>query len=71
MLLESFIEYYSKLIRNTRRNLLSKVEAPKALETVYGDVLHNLDFQEFLARPFGLSDCEQLSDFLEYADESE
>ena len=65
------IEYYSKLIRNARKNPLSKVEAPKALETVYGDVLHNLDFQKFLARTIGLSGCEQLSDFLEYADESQ
>ena len=69
--MESFIEYCRKLIRNARRSHLSKGEVAKALETVFGDVLHNPDFQEFLARTIGLSDREQLSDFLEYADESE
>ena len=68
MLLESFIDYYGKLIRNSRRGHFLKVEAAKALETV-SDIL--IDFQEFLATTIGLNDHEHLSDILEYAVESE
>ena len=34
-------------------------------------MLYTLDFEEFLARTIGLSDHEQISDILQYVDESE
>ena len=67
-LYETFIKYYKDLVRNAQRSHLSKVEAAKALETVFGDELHDADFQEWLARKIGLSNSEQLVDLLKYAE---
>ena len=67
-LYESFIKYYKDFVRNAQRSHLSKVEAAKALETVFGDELHNADFQEWLVRKIGLSNSEQLVDLLRYAE---
>ena len=36
---ESFIKYDKDFVRNARRSHLFKVEAAKALETVFGDEL--------------------------------
>ena len=57
-LCESFIKYYKDLVRNARRSYLSKVDAAKTLETVFGDELHDEDFQEWLVRKIGLSNSE-------------
>ena len=57
------------MVRNARRSHLSKVETAKALETVFGDELHDVDFQEWLARKTGLSSSEQLVDLLKYAED--
>ena len=65
----SFVIYYKDLVRDAWRSRLSKVEAAKALETVFGDELHDVDFQEWLARKIGLSKSEQLVDLLKYAED--
>ena len=66
-LYESFIKYYKDLVRNARRSHLSKVEAAKALERVFG---HDADSQEWLARKIGVSNKEQLVDLLKYAEDA-
>ena len=66
-LYESFIKYYKDLVRNARRSHLSKVEAAKALERVFG---HDADSQEWLARKIGVSNNEQLVDLLKYAEDA-
>ena len=68
-LYESFTKYYKDLVRNVPRSHLSKVESAKALETVLGDELHDIDFQEWLARKIGLSNSEQLVYLLKYAED--
>ena len=57
-LCESFIKYYKDLVRNARRSYLSKADAAKTSETVFGDELHDEDFQEWLVRKIGLSNSE-------------
>ena len=57
------------MVRNAPRSHLSKVESAKALETVLGDELHDIDFQEWLARKIGLSNSEQLVYLLKYAED--
>ena len=67
-LYESFIKYYKDLVRNARRSHLSKVEATKALQTVFGDELHDVDFQEWLIQE-GLCNSERLVNLLKYAED--
>ena len=67
-LYESFIKYYTDFVRNARRSHLSKVKATKALETVFGDELHDVDFQEWLIQE-GLCNSERLVDLLKYAED--
>ena len=57
------------MVRNAPRSRLSKAESAKALETVLGDELHDIDFQEWLARKIGLSNSEQLVYLLKYAED--
>ena len=57
------------MVKDAWRSRLSKVEAAKALETVFGDELHDVDFQEWLARKIGLSKSEQLVDLLKCAED--
>ena len=68
-LYESFIKHCKDLVGNAWRSHLSKVESAKALETVLGHELHDIDFQEWLARKIGLSNSEQLVYLLKYAED--
>ena len=64
---EATLKYLCQLIKNARRSFASKVEGAKILERIFGERLHDIDFQLWLVEKFWLKDREELLLFLEFA----
>ena len=64
---EATLKYLCQLIENARRSFASKVEGAKILERIFGERLHDIDFQLWLVEKFWLKDREELLLFLEFA----
>ena len=64
---EATLKYFRQLIKNARRSFASKVEGAKILERIFGERLHDIDFQLWLVEKFWLKDREELFLFLEFA----
>ena len=64
---EATLKYFRQLIKNARRSFASKVEGAKILERIFGERLHDIDFQLWLVEKFWLKGREELLLFLEFA----
>ena len=64
---EATLKYFLQLIKNARRSFASKVEGAKILERIFGERLHDIDFQLWLVEKFWLKGREELLLFLEFA----
>ena len=63
---EVTLKYFCRLIKNARHSFACKVEGAKILERLFGERLHDIDFQLWLVEKFWLKDREELL-FLEFA----
>ena len=64
---EATLKYFCQLIKNARRSFAFKVEGAKTCERIFGERLHDIDFQLWLVEKFWLRDREELLLFLEFA----
>ena len=42
---EATLKYFRQLIKNARRSFASKIEGAKIVERIFGERLHDIDFQ--------------------------
>ena len=53
---EATLKYFCQLIKNARRSFASKIEGAKIVERIFGERLHDIDFQLWLVEKFWLND---------------